>query len=250
MARYDSRTTTFSPEGRLFQVEYAIQAIENAGSAVGILAKDGVVVAAEKKITSKLLAKPKTSEKLYMIDSHIAVAVAGLTADANVLVQYLRQVAAQYKLTYQEPQPMEDLVRRVCDMKQGYTQYGGMRPFGVSFLFAGFDNQYGFQLYRSDPSGNYGAWKATAIGANNKAATSILVSEFNAEMTVPEALKLAVKVLAKSMDTTAPTADKMEFTVLQRDSTTGALTQSVMSEQAIQAMLDQIQAATAPQADA
>ena len=148
MSRYDSRTTTFSPEGRLFQVEYAIQAIENAGSAVGILAKDGVVIAAEKKITSKLLSKPKTSEKLYMIDSHIAVAVAGLTADANVLVTYLRQVAAQYKLTYQEPQPMEELVRRVCDMKQGYTQYGGMRPFGVSFLFAGFDRHHGFQLYR------------------------------------------------------------------------------------------------------
>ena len=102
---------------------------------------------------------------------------------------------------------------------------------------------------RSDPSGNYGAWKATAIGANNKAATSILVSEFNATLTVQEALKLAVKVLAKSMDTTSPTADKMEFTMLQRDPTTGSLTQSVMSEAAIQVMLDEIQAQGAGQAD-
>jgi len=238
-----------SPEGRLFQVEYAIQAIDNAGAAVGILSKDGVIIAAEKKVTSKLLAKPKTSEKLYMIDDHVAVAVAGLTADANILINYLRQTAAKYKLTFQEAQPIEQLVQTVCDHKQGYTQFGGQRPFGVSFLFAGFDRHHGFQLYRSDPSGNYGSWRATAIGANNKAATSLLLSEFKPDLSVEAALELAVKVLTKTMDTTTPTADKMEFSVLQRDPVTGTLTHRVMREADVQRMLDQIQASEAKTAD-
>ena len=231
-------------------MEYAIQAIDNAGAAVGILSKDGVIIAAEKKITSKLLAKPKVSEKLYMIDDHVAVAVAGLTADANILINYLRQTAARYKLTFQEAQPIEQLVQTVCDHKQGYTQFGGQRPFGVSFLFAGFDKHHGFQLYRSDPSGNYGAWRATAIGANNKAATSLLLSEFKPDMTVESALELAVKVLTKTMDTTTPSAEKMEFSILQRDPKTGSLKHRVMNEADIQTMLDRIQASEAQSADA
>lgn len=233
----------------MFQVEYAIQAIDNAGAAVGILAKDGVIIAAEKKITSRLLAKPKVSEKLYMIDDHVAVAVAGLTADANILINFLRQNAAKYKVTFHEAEPIEQLVQQVCDHKQGYTQFGGQRPFGVSFLFAGFDRFHGFQLYRSDPSGNYGAWRATAIGANNKAATSLLVSDFTPDMSVDQALELAVKVLTKTMDTTNPTADKMEFSVLQKDPITGVLTHRVMKESDVQKMLDRIQATEASSAD-
>lgn len=250
MSRYDSRTTTFSPEGRLFQVEYAIQAIDNAGAAVGILSKDGVVIAAERKITSKLLAKPKTSEKLYMIDNHVAVAVAGLTADANVLIDYVRRVAATYKLEFQEPIPIELLVQRVCDVKQEYTQSGGQRPFGVSFLFSGYDRHYGFQLIRSDPSGNYGAWRATAIGANHKAANSLLVSEYKEEMSMQATLELAVRTLTKTMDATNPTADKMEFTVLRKDAETGRLESQVMSEAEIQVMLDRIEREKAEEAEA
>jgi len=225
-----------------------MQAIDNAGAAVGILATDGVVIGAEKKQTSRLLARPKTSEKLYMIDDHVAVAVAGLTADANVLIDYLRRTAANYKLTFQEPQPIEQLVRMVCDAKQTYTQQGGLRPFGVSFLFAGFDRHHGFQLYRSDPSGNYGAWRATAIGANNKAATSLLVSEFTPELSVDDSLELAIKTLTKTMDTTSPAAEKMEFVILRRDAR-GTLAQSVVKDADVQAVLDRIAAAAEPQAD-
>jgi 20S proteasome subunit alpha 3 len=225
-----------------------MQAIDLAGAAVGILAKDGVVIGAEKKQTSKLLAKPKVSEKLYMVDDHVAVAVAGLTADANVLIDYLRRTAANYKLSFQEPQPLEQLVRQVCDAKQTYTQQGGMRPFGVSFLFAGFDRHLGFQLYRSDPSGNYGAWKAAPIGANNKAATSLLVSEFNPELPVEATLELAVKVLIKTMDTTQPTADKMEFVFIKNKE--NVLTQQVVKEADVQVILDRLVAQAAPEADA
>ncbi|PNH07891.1 Proteasome subunit alpha type-4 [Tetrabaena socialis] len=119
--RYDSRTTIFSPEGRLYQVEYAMEAISNAGASIGLLAKDGVVLIAEKKITSKLLdthAVGVRREKMYRIDNHIACSVAGITADANILVNICRTSAQRYLFAYQEPMPVEQLVRYVCDTKQ------------------------------------------------------------------------------------------------------------------------------------
>jgi len=215
--RYDSRTTIFSPEGRLYQVEYAMEAISHAGSAIGILASDGVVLAAEKKINSKLLEPSISSEKMYKIDEHVACAVAGITADANILINYARVAAQRYLLTYQEPVPVEYLVQTLCDLKQGYTQYGGLRPFGVSFLYAGWDQHYGFQLYQSDPSGNYGGWKATAIGANHQAAQAIMRTDWKPEFKLNDSLALAVKILSKTMDSTNLTADKLDFSTLTRN---------------------------------
>ncbi|KAG5190287.1 proteasome subunit [Tribonema minus] len=215
--RYDSSTTTFSPEGRLHQVEYAIEAINNAGTCVGILAGDnGIVLAAERKTVSKLLAPSKTSEKTYKLDDATSCVVAGLTADANILINQARLAAQRYLYQYQEAMPVEQLVQRVCNMKQAYTQFGGLRPFGVAFLFAGWDAHHGFQLYQSDPSGNYGGWKATAIGANNQAGKSLLKNDYAENMSMEDALQLAVKVLTKTMDSTAPSADKMELTTIQR----------------------------------
>eukprot|EP00611_Tribonema_gayanum_P021144 TRINITY_DN400_c4_g1_i1.p1 TRINITY_DN400_c4_g1~~TRINITY_DN400_c4_g1_i1.p1 ORF type:complete len:251 (-),score=105.27 TRINITY_DN400_c4_g1_i1:386-1138(-) len=215
--RYDSSTTTFSPEGRLHQVEYAIEAINNAGTCVGILAGDnGIVLAAERKTVSKLLAPSKTSEKTYKLDDATSCVVAGLTADANILINQARLAAQRYLYQYQEAMPVEQLVQRVCNMKQAYTQFGGLRPFGVAFLFAGWDEHHGFQLYQSDPSGNYGGWKATAIGANNQAGKSLLKNDYAENMSMEDALQLAVKVLNKTMDSTAPSADKMELTTIQR----------------------------------
>ena len=145
---------------------------------------------------------------MYKLSQHIAAAVAGITADANSLINYARLHAQQYELSYQEPIPVEILVQQICDMKQGYTQYGGMRPFGVSFLYAGWDAHHGFQLYHSDPSGNYGGWKATAIGANNQAAQSILKQDWKDDLTVKDALMLAIKVMSKTMDSTSLTSEK------------------------------------------
>ncbi|KAL8170164.1 hypothetical protein V2J09_021968 [Rumex salicifolius] len=164
--RYDSRTTIFSPEGRLYQVEYAMEAIGNAGSAIGILSKDGVVLVGEKK---------------------------------------------RYTFAYQEPMPVEQLVQSLSDTKQGYTQFGGLRPFGVSFLFAGWDKNHGFQLYMSDPSGNYGGWKAAAVGANNQAAQSMLKQDYKDDISREEAVQLVLKVLSKTMDSTSLTSEKLEL---------------------------------------
>lgn len=111
--------------GRLFQVEYAMEAISQSGLAVGVLTKEGVVLAAEKRMSSKLLDTGKTPEKMYKIDDHIACAVAGITSDANILVNYCRLASQRYLFQYDEAVPLENLLMTVCDTKQGYTQYGG-----------------------------------------------------------------------------------------------------------------------------
>lgn len=135
-------------------------------------------------------------------------AVAGMTADANILINYARQAAQRYLLTYNEDIPCEQLVRRLCDLKQGYTQHGGLRPFGVSFIYAGYDPQRQFQLYQSNPSGNYGGWKATSVGANNASAQSLLKQDYKEDCNLKEACGMAVKVLSKTMDSTKLSSEK------------------------------------------
>mmetsp|Transcript_44660 Transcript_44660/g.128159 ORF Transcript_44660/g.128159 Transcript_44660/m.128159 type:complete len:252 (-) Transcript_44660:123-878(-) len=214
--RYDSQTTTFSPEGRLYQVEYAMEAINLAGSTIGILADDAVILAGEKKTTSKLLDQGKQHEKLFKIDDNMFCAVAGITSDANVLINKLRVSAARHAYTYGESMPVEQLTTSICDVKQGYTQFGGLRPFGVSFLIAGYDESHGFQLYHTDPSGNFSGWKAYAIGINNNTAQQIMRQDWKEGMKLQEALELTAKVLTKTMDTASPNAEKLEFGIVEK----------------------------------
>lgn len=272
--RYDSSTTTFSPEGRLHQVEYAIEAINNAGTCVGILAKDGIVMASERRVTSGLLAPSKTSEKTYRLAPHAACNVAGLTADANILIDQARLRSGRYYFSYLEPIPIEQLVEYVCNYKQFYTQRGGLRPFGVAFLFAGYDEHYGFQLYQSDPSGNYSGWKATVIGANNQAGKSILKTEYKKQPTtatkddnnmeteetkqedsggdipnVQEALRLAVKVLNKTMDGTGSAAsEKMELFTMTLDDNKECV-HHILTKKEAQEVIDQVEAESASAGD-
>ncbi|CAI9727520.1 proteasome subunit alpha type-4 [Octopus vulgaris] len=216
--RYDSRTTIFSPEGRLYQVEYAMEAIGHAGSCLGILATDGVLLAAERRNVNKLLDEVSYSEKIYKLHDDMACSVAGITSDANVLTNELRLIAQRYLLQYAEPMPCEQVVSALCDIKQSYTQFGGKRPFGVSILYMGWDKHYGFQLYQSDPSGNYGGWKATCIGNNSASAVSMLKQEYKeAGITLEEALSLAIKVLSKTLDMTKLTSEKVEIAKLTRE---------------------------------
>ena len=178
-------------------MEYAQEAISNAGTAIGILSPEGVVLACEKKVTSKLLDDDGSAEKLYIINDQMICAVAGMTADASILVNNARIQAQQYLKLYDEEIPCEMLINRVCDVKQGYTQHGGLRPFGVSFLYAGYDDRYQFQLFTSNPSGNYSGWKATSIGANNSAAQTLLKKDYKDDLTLKDACELAIKVLSK-----------------------------------------------------
>jgi 20S proteasome subunit alpha 3 len=220
--RYDSRTTTFSPEGRLYQVEYAVEAISHAGTAIGILTTEGIVLATEKRTQGVLLdteqAKDRniSGEKVFKISDHLCCAAAGITSDANLLIKNLRIWANQHAYSYQEPMAAEDLCRNVCDQKQAMTQYGGLRPFGVSFLIGGWDRYYGYQLYNTDPSGNYSAWKAYAIGQGDQVAQSLLKQDWKPTMNLREGLLLALKVLGKTMDSTNLTTDRVEVATLQR----------------------------------
>jgi 20S proteasome subunit alpha 3 len=215
--RYDSRTTIFSPEGRLYQVEYAMEAIGHAGSCLGILAKDGILLAAERRNTNKLLDEVFHSEKIYHLNENMACSVAGITSDANVLTNELRLIGQRYAYQYGEAMPCEQLVSWLCDIKQAYTQYGGKRPFGVSILYMGWDKQLGYQLYQSDPSGNYSGWKATCIGNNSSSAVSQLKQEYKeGEMSLDDALDLSIKVLSKTLDMTKLTPDKIEISTLRR----------------------------------
>jgi len=195
-----------------------MEAIGHAGTCVGILASDGIVLAAERRNTNKLLDEASTAEKIYKLHDDMACSVAGITSDANVLTNELRQIAQRYLLSYNESIPCERLVSWVCDMKQAYTQYGGKRPFGVSLIYAGWDKHFGFQLYQSDPSGNYGGWKATCIGSNSASAVSILKQDYKENETkLEDALNLTVKVLSKTLDQTKLSADKLEIATLTRE---------------------------------
>ena len=214
-SRYDSRTTIFSPEGRLYQVEYAMEAISHAGTALGILAKDGIVLAAEKKVTSKLLEQDTSAEKMYKLSRHIMCAVAGIDSDASTLVDLARKKAQNYLATYDEEIPVEVLVKELCDVMQGYTQHGGLRPFGVSFIYAGWDRHQGYQLYQSNPSGNYTGWLATSVGANNSSAQTLLKQEYKDGSTLDEACGQAMKVLANTMDAAMLTSNKLEFATVE-----------------------------------
>lgn len=245
--RYDSSTTTFSPEGRLHQVEYAMEAINNAGTAVGLLTVDGVILASEKPKVTGLLAPPKGSDKTYKLDEHVLSVVAGLTADANILINNARVTAQRFIYTYQEPIPVEQLVQKVCNYKQAYTQYGGLRPFGVAFLFGGYDEHFGYQLYMSDPSGNYSGWKATCIGQNNQTGKSLLKTEYEEGLTLDQGLKLATKVLLKTMDATAATADKFEFAVLSVEN--GKCIQRLIPEEHITGILAEVNSEAVPEGD-
>ena len=178
----------------------------------------GVVLAAEKKEASKLFVPTRESGKLYKMDDHIIMSVSGVVADANFLIDYGRLQCQRHLYSHKEPIYVEELVKYLCNYKHVYTQFGSSRPFGVSFMYAGYDAVRGFQLYCSDPSGNYGSWKAHATGKGSVNAISTLKTDYQQESSLKDALILAAKVLGKSMDTATPNAEKYEIAVIQKDS--------------------------------
>src|SRR5881396_1524712 len=155
---YDRAITVFSPDGRLFQVEYARVAVTRGNTTVGLKFKKGIVLMADKKIGSRLV-ETSSIEKIFQIDEHVGAATSGLVADARVLVDYARLVAQINKVTYSEKIGVDLLVKRICDYKQNYTQYGGVRPFGTALLVAGVDD-LGTHLFETDPSGALVSYKA------------------------------------------------------------------------------------------
>ncbi|ADD07997.1 archaeal proteasome endopeptidase complex subunit alpha [Candidatus Aciduliprofundum boonei] len=188
---YDRAITVFSPDGRLFQVEYARAAVKRGTTTIGLKFKDGVVLMADKRVRSRLL-DPKSMEKIFLIDEHIGCATSGLVGDARVLVDYARLIAQIERVTYGERISVEHLVKRISDYKQQYTQYGGVRPFGASLLIAGIDEK-GIYLMETDPSGTIMGYKADCIGGGRDTVMELFENEYREDMDFEEAIMLGLK---------------------------------------------------------
>lgn len=195
---YDRAITVFSPDGRLFQVEYARVAVTRGTTTVGLRFRDGVVLIADKKMSSKLV-EPTSIEKISQIDEHIGCATSGLVADARVLVDYARIQAQINKITYNEKIPVEILVKKICDYKQTYTQYGGVRPFGTALLIGGIDN-FGIHLYETDPSGSLTAYKAGSIGGGRSTVMEVFEEKYKDNMSSDDAILLGLEALQKASE--------------------------------------------------
>ncbi|MEM2110027.1 MAG: archaeal proteasome endopeptidase complex subunit alpha [Candidatus Odinarchaeota archaeon] len=210
---YDRAITIFSPDGRLFQVEYAIEAVRRGTTAIGVKTSEGVVLAVEKRVMN--LQDPESVEKIFLIDQHVGAAIAGLTADARILINQARIEAQINRLTYDEIISIETLTKKICDLKQLYTQHAGVRPFGVSLLIAGADSD-GPKLFMTDPSGAYWGYKAQAIGSGAQPVKDILEKEYKEDLTLDDSIKLALKALKQVIETEF-SPNKLEIAVVRKD---------------------------------
>ena len=205
---YDRAITVFSPDGRLFQVEYARAAVKRGSTTVGLKFKDGVVLIADKRIKSRLI-EEEMMEKIYVVDDHIGCATSGLVADARILVDYARLISQIEKVTYGEKITVEQLVKRLSDYKQQYTQYGGVRPFGASLLIGGVDDK-GIYLMETEPSGAIMAYKAGCIGSGRETVMELLEREYLEDMSMDEAIMLGLKAIEAVSE---ETLDKMTLEI-------------------------------------
>ncbi|MCP4760856.1 MAG: archaeal proteasome endopeptidase complex subunit alpha [archaeon] len=195
MGGYDHSLTMFSPDGRLFQVEYALEAVRRGTLTVGIKNKAGAVIVIIKKLPSSLM-DPESYPKLYQVDNHVGVATSGLHADSRILVDYARVQCQVNRLSYNEPVRLGTLVRKLADIKQQFTQYGGRRPFGSALLFIGVDSDGQSQLMTTSPTGRYWSWKATCLGTNEEQANKLLKEKYSdvSEGTLEDIMLLGLQV--------------------------------------------------------
>ena len=196
---YDRAITVFSPDGRLFQVEYAREAVRRGATTAGVIFKNGLVLVADRRIPNPKLAEPTSLEKVHQIDEHVACATAGLVADARVLVDYARLAAQINKVTYSEPMSVEMLVRRICDYKQQYTQFGGVRPFGTALLVGGYDDS-GVHLFETEPSGSLTSFRAASTGGNKGPVMELFEQKYRPNLDRDGAILLALEGLRAGLE--------------------------------------------------
>jgi len=211
---YDRAITIFSPDGHLFQVEYAQEAVKKGSTAVGVRGKNIVVLGVERKSVAKLQ-ESRTVRKICSLDDHVFLAFAGLTADARILVNAGRVECQSHKLNVEDPVSLEYITRYIASLKQRYTQSNGMRPFGISMLIVGFDDDGSAHLYQTDPSGTYHEWKANAIGRSSKTVQEFLEKNYKEEDNESDewTIKLAIKALLEVVQTGSK---NVEISVMKR----------------------------------
>ncbi len=195
---YDRGITIFSPDGRLYQVEYAREAVKRGTASLGVRTPEGVVLAADKRSRSELM-EATSVEKIHKADDHAGIASAGHVADARQLIDFARRSAQVNRLRYGEAIGIETLTKDVTDHIQQFTQVGGARPFGVALLIGGIENGTP-RLYETDPSGTPYEWKAVSIGADRSDLQDHLEENYSEEFSLDEGISLALTTIAQSND--------------------------------------------------
>ncbi|KAG2186576.1 hypothetical protein INT44_002800 [Umbelopsis vinacea] len=237
-SEYDRGVNTFSPEGRLFQVEYAIEAIKLGTTAIGIETSEGVILAVEKRVSSPLM-EPSSIEKVLEIDEHIGCAMSGMTADARTMIDHARVVAQNHTFTYDEKIKVESITQGVCDLALRFSdsatgEKASMgRPFGVALLIAGVDEK-GPQLFHADPSGTFMSYNAKAIGSGSEGAQTELQDNWHKSIKLQEAEELSLKVLKSVME------EKLNKSNVQLASVTTKDKFRIYSEEELQAVIDRL----------
>jgi proteasome alpha subunit len=190
---YDRAITVFSPDGKLYQVEYAAENVRKGWTTIGIKSVSGGVILAEKKKVTPLI-DLSSIEKIFLIDTHVGASFAGLAADGRILIDYARRLAFNHRFVYDEPADIEMLVRGVCDIKQLYTQHAGVRPFGVSLIFLGVDRK-GVNLFKTETNGYYFSYLAIAMGAGEQPVLEFLEKNYKKDLSIKEVILLGLKAL-------------------------------------------------------
>ena len=194
---YDMTPTMYSPDGRIYQVEYAIETVKRGAIAIGLQAKDGVIVAVEEK--SRDLQVEDITQKIFQVDDHIGIAAAGYITDARILVDSARFFSQSNKLTYDESVEIETVAKHLADQSHQFTQYSGVRPFGVALIIAGIDRK-GTRVFVTDPSGTYVPYSAVAIGGNSDEVTDFLEKNYKEEMSMDDAMSMAISAINLKSD--------------------------------------------------
>ena len=194
---YDMTPTMYSPDGRIYQVEYAIETVKRGAIAIGLQANDGVVIAVEEK--SRDLQVENITQKIFQVDDHIGIAAAGYIPDARVLVDSARFFSQSNKLTYDESVEIETVAKHLADQSHQFTQYSGVRPFGVALIIAGVDRK-GTRIFVTDPSGTYVPYSAVAIGGNSDEVTDFLEKNYKEGMSMDDAISLAISAINLKSD--------------------------------------------------
>jgi proteasome alpha subunit len=208
---YDRAITIFSPEGRLYQVEYALELVKRGAPIAGVASPQGVAIAANESPES-VLEDGDYFRKIFQLDEHVCMAIAGLSSDARVLINQARVYAQSNRLLYNEPVDVEILARRLGDITQIYTQHAGVRPFGVSTIIVGVDSG-GSRVMTTDPSGSYRGYKATAVGRKSEEANKLLEERYQDDITLDGAIGLAIEAIKNASEGTL-TPDNVKVAII------------------------------------
>ncbi|GBE62729.1 proteasome subunit alpha type protein [Babesia ovata] len=224
---YNFSLTTFSPSGKLVQIDYALTGISKGAPTLGIKAKNGVVIASERATLSPLV----EADSIYKIDHvtrNIGVVAAGMPADFRIVLKKGRKEAMKYKMMYGDDIPGAELVKEIASIMQEYTHSGGVRPFGISLLLASYD-EAGPQLYQIDPSGAYFGWRATAIGGRMQNNMTFLEKRYSEDLELEDAIHIAILTLKEGFEGEM-TANNIEIGVVGTDGIFKILPKDIISD--------------------